>query len=100
MLALYHMVRGGINIDRVPNLKPVLDKAGLDAFPKANVAVLVGTSLDPTRKKNPANLPGHTVSTIWGEMAYQLVKHQPGNRICNKIVKDADKRGFLRDLRI
>lgn len=92
MLALYHMVRGGINIDRVPNLKPVLDKAGLDAFPKANVAVLVGTSLDPTRKKNPANLPGHTVSTIWGEMAYQLVT-SAGKPDLYEIVKDADKKG-------
>lgn len=92
MLALYHMVRGGINIDRVPNLKPVLDKAGLDELPRANVAVLVGTSLDPTRKKNPANLPGHTVSTIWGEMAYQLVI-SAGKPDLYEIVKDADKKG-------
>lgn len=41
MLALYHMVRGGINIDRVSNLKPVLDRAGLTELPRANVAVLV-----------------------------------------------------------
>lgn len=50
-LALYHIVRGGITVDRAPNLKTVLDRAGLDKFPKANVAVLVGTALDPTRKK-------------------------------------------------
>lgn len=92
MLALYHMVRGGINIDRVPNLKPVLDRAGLGMLPKANVAVLVGTSLDPTRKKNPANLPGHTVSTIWGEMAYQLVI-SAGKPDLYEIVKDADRKG-------
>lgn len=92
MLALYHMVRGGINIDRVPNLQPVLDRAGLDEIPKANVAVLVGTSLDPTRKKNPANLPGHTVSTIWGEMAYQLVI-SAGKPDLYEIVKDADRKG-------
>lgn len=92
MLALYHMVRGGINIDRVPNLKPVLDRAGLHELPRANVAVLVGTSLDPTRKKNPSNLPGHTVSTIWGEMAYQLVT-SAGKPDLYEIVKDADKKG-------
>lgn len=92
MLALYHMVRGGINIDRVSNLKPVLDRAGLTELPRANVAVLVGTSLDPTRKKNPSNLPGHTVSTIWGEMAYQLVT-SAGKPDLYEIVKDADKKG-------
>lgn len=92
MLALYHMVRGGINIDRVSNLKPVLDRAGLTELPRANVAVLVGTALDPTRKKNPSNLPGHTVSTIWGEMAYQLVT-SAGKPDLYEIVKDADKKG-------
>ena len=92
MLALYHMVRGGINIDRVSNLKPVLDRAGLTELPRANVAVLVGTSLDPTRKKNPSNLPGHTVSTIWGEMAYQLVT-SAGKPDLYEVVKDADKKG-------
>ena len=73
MLALYHMVRGGIRVDHIPSLKPIMERVGLQTLPKANVAVLVGTALDPTRKKNPANLPKYTVNTIWGEMAYQLV---------------------------
>ncbi len=91
-LALYHIVRGGITVDRAPNLKTVLDRAGLDKFPKANVAVLVGTALDPTRKKNPANLPGYTVSTIWGEMAYQLVT-SAGKPDLYEFVRDADRKG-------
>lgn len=92
MLALYHIVRGGITVDKVPNLKKVLERAGVDAFPKANVAVLVGTSLDPTRKKNPSNLPGYTVSTIWGEMAYQLVT-SAGKPDLYELVRDADRKG-------
>lgn len=92
MLALYHIVRGGISVEKVPNLKNVLDRAGLDAFPKANVAVLVGTALDPTRKKNPSNLPGYTVSTIWGEMAYQLVT-SAGKPDLYEIIRDADRKG-------
>nr|MCR5825960.1 DUF499 domain-containing protein [Oscillospiraceae bacterium] len=91
-LALYHIVRGGITIERAPNLKTVLDRAGLDSFPKANVAVLVGTSLDPSKKKKPANLPGYTVSTIWGEMAYQLVT-SAGKPDLYEFVRDADRKG-------
>ena len=92
MLALYHITRGGISIARVPNLKYVLERVGLDEFPRANVAVLVGTALDPTKKKNPANLPKYTVSTIWGEMAYQLVT-SAGRPDLYAIVADADRKG-------
>lgn len=92
MLALYHIARGGISIARVPNLKDVLERVGLDEFPRANVAVLVGTALDPTKKRNPANLPKYTVSTIWGEMAYQLVT-SAGRPDLYAIVADADRKG-------
>lgn len=92
MLALYHLVRGGINADNIPNLKPIMEKAGLSTLPKANVAVLVGTALDPSRKKNPSNLPKYTVNTIWGEMAYQLVT-AAGKPELYAIISDADKRG-------
>ena len=92
MLALYHMVRGGIPVSHIPSLKPIMDRAGLDKLPKANVAVLVGTALDPTRKKNPANLPKYTVNTIWGEMAYQLVT-SAGKPDLYAIVSDSDRRG-------
>lgn len=92
MLALYHMVRGGIRIDNIPSLKPIMERAELETLPKANVAVLVGTALDPTRKKNPANLPKYTVNTIWGEMAYQLVT-SAGKPDLYAIVSDSDRRG-------
>ncbi|PWM79769.1 MAG: hypothetical protein DBY32_02635 [Phascolarctobacterium sp.] len=92
MLALYHLVRGGISVDNIPNLKPIMEKAGLNTLPKANVAVLVGTALDPSRKKNPPNLPKYTVNTIWGEMAYQLVT-AAGKPDLYAIISDADKRG-------
>ena len=92
MLALYHMVRGGIRVDHIPSLKPIMERVGLQTLPKANVAVLVGTALDPTRKKNPANLPKYTVNTIWGEMAYQLVT-SAGKPDLYAIVGDSDRRG-------
>jgi len=93
MLALYHMVRGSTPIEYIPNLKPVLERAGLTELPRANVAVLVGTALDPTRKKNPSNLPGYTVSTIWGEMAYQLVVSAGKPELYAKYIRESDRKG-------
>jgi hypothetical protein len=72
MLALYHMMQGRISFDKVPNLRPVLEEAGVSALPKANIAVIVGTSLDPSKNKRPQNFPGITINTIWGEIAAQL----------------------------
>ena len=92
MLALYHIVRGGVTADRIPALKPIFERVGIDKPKKANVAVLVGTAMDPTRKKNPANLPGYTVNTIWGEMAYQLVT-SAGRPDLYAIIRDADRKG-------
>lgn len=74
MLALYHMLRGRTPIGKIPNIRPVLDRAGVASIPKANVAVLVGTALDPTKAKRPQNLPGITINTLWGEMAAQLAE--------------------------
>jgi predicted AAA+ superfamily ATPase len=93
MLALYHMMHGKTSIEYIPNLKPVLERAGLSELPKANVAVLVGTALDPTRKKNPVNFPGYTVSTIWGEMAYQLVTSAEKPELYGKYIREADRKG-------
>jgi len=72
MLALYHLMRGNISIEKIPNMKPVLQRAGVSALPRANVAVLVGTSLNPAKSKRPNNMPGITISTLWGEIAAQL----------------------------
>ncbi|NQS74830.1 MAG: ATP-binding protein [Peptococcaceae bacterium] len=92
MLALYHMMRGRITVDKIPNVKPVLERAGVAVLPKANVAVLVGTALDPTRSKRPGNMPGITINTIWGEMAAQLAQAAGKPEIYN-YVKEADKKG-------
>jgi predicted AAA+ superfamily ATPase len=92
MLALYHMMRGRVSADKIPNVKPVLQRAGVSALPKANVAVLVGTALDPTKAKRPQNMPGITINTLWGEMAAQLAD-SAGNPKLYDYVKEADKKG-------
>ena len=74
MLALYHLLRGRVALDRIPNVKHVVEQAGLSRLPRANVAVLVGTALDPTKAKRPLNMPGITINTLWGEMAAQLAE--------------------------
>ena len=92
LLALYHMSRGGVTLEKMPNLKAVLDEAGFAELPKANVAVLVGTALDPSRSKRPSNLPGVTINTVWGEMAAQLAI-SAGKPELYDYVKEADKKG-------
>jgi hypothetical protein len=92
MLALYHLMRGGVSLDKIPNIKPVLERAGVSSLPKANVAVLVGTALDPTRSKRPNNMPGITINTLWGEMAAQLGV-AVGKPDIYDYVREADKKG-------
>ena len=92
MLALYHMMRGRVSAEKLPNIKPVLVQAGVATLPKTNVAVLVGTALDPTRARRPQNFPGITINTLWGEMAAQLAE-SAGNASLYDYVKEADKKG-------
>jgi predicted AAA+ superfamily ATPase len=92
MLALYHMMRGRVSIDKIPNVKPVLQRAEVTTLPKANVAVLVGTALDPTKSKRPNNMPGITINTLWGEMAAQLAE-SAGKPALYDFVKESDKKG-------
>ena len=92
MLALYHMMRGRVSAEKIPVVKPVLQRAGVASLPRANVAVLVGTALDPTKSKRPNNMPGISISTLWGEMAAQLAE-SAGNPKLYDLVKEADKKG-------
>lgn len=92
LLALYHMAKGNLPLDRVPNLKKIVEEAGFEELPKANVAVLVGTALNPARSKRPTNLPGNTINTMWGELAYQLAI-SAGKPELYDLVKEADKKG-------
>jgi len=92
MLALYHMMRGQVSLEKIPNVKPVLERAGVTTLPKTNVAVLVGTALDPTKSKRPNYMPGITINTLWGEMAAQLARSS-GKPELYDYVKEADRRG-------
>ncbi len=93
MLALYHLLRGMVSLDKIPTVRPVLERAGLASLPKVHAAVLVGTALDPSRSKRPQNLPGITINTLWGEMAAQLAL-SVGDPKLYDFVKEADKKGI------
>jgi len=92
MLALYHMMRGQVSLEKIPNVKPILERAKVTTLPKTNVAVLVGTALDPTKSKRPNYMPGITINTLWGEMAAQLARSS-GKPALYDYVKEADRRG-------
>ena len=81
-----------VPLDKITAVRPVLARAGLSTLPKANVAVLVGTAIDPTRVQRPPHMPGIMIHTLWGEMAAQLAS-AAGNPKLYDYVKEADKKG-------
>jgi len=92
MLALYHMMRGRVSVDKIPNVKPVLARAGMTTLPKVNLATLVGTALDPAKSKRPNYMPGITINTFWGEMAAQLAE-SAGKPKLYDLIKESDRKG-------
>lgn len=92
LLALYHMARGTVPLERLPNLKEVLAGAGFTSLKKVNVAVLVGTAMDPSCTRRPPYFPGVSIRTIWGDMAAQLA-FSAGNPKLYDYVREADKKG-------
>jgi hypothetical protein len=68
-LALYHLSSGTIKLSDFPGGERIAAEIGHADLPEANIAVLVGTALDPAR---PRQYPEVTVHTLWGELAYQL----------------------------
>lgn len=90
MLALYHLLRGTAAVADLPHVRAVLNKADIDELPKAHVAVLVGTALNPSRVRRPPTFPGITIRTLWGELAAQLAE-QAGQPELYELIREADK---------
>ncbi len=85
MLALYHLCGGRIRLGELPGGEPLAAQIGDVDLPEANIAVLVGTALDPSR---PREYPDATAHTLWGELAYQL-----GGVEGYELVAQADRNG-------
>ncbi|MCX6771634.1 MAG: DUF499 domain-containing protein [Candidatus Micrarchaeota archaeon] len=86
LLALYHMFRDPRSAKH-EMVKKVMSLAKVKSIKKVNVAVLVGTDIDPVK---PYTVPGSKIkiNTLWGNMAYQL-----GGEKAFEQVADADKKG-------
>ena len=92
MLALYHLLHGKGELEKIPAVRSILDAAGVRSIPTVHTAVLVGTALDPSHSKQLQNMSGITINTIWGEMAAQLAL-SVGDLKLYDYVKEADKKG-------
>jgi predicted AAA+ superfamily ATPase len=69
MLALYHLF-SGIAPTELAGIDAVMAAAGVSKIPSARRVVLVGNKISPG---NPSTKPdGTVVSTLWGELAWQL----------------------------
>lgn len=61
LVAIYHLIKNGHKIAHLPQVKSILDEAGLSSVPEARVAAFIGTYADVLATRTP-----------WGELASQL----------------------------
>jgi uncharacterized protein len=85
MLAVYHLANRGCDLSDLMGIPPLLDQAGLMDVPKAKVVVLDGTAHSPGQ---PWMHDGQSISTLWGELAWQLGKAEG-----YALVEEAEKNG-------
>lgn len=76
LLALYHLFKKPAEVSKLPQIKELVNAAGVKQVPSVSVACLVGTAL---------NVNGRT---FWGEMAYQL----GGDKLYAEVAKDDERR--------
>ena len=103
LLTLYHQYKKPNEVGRLPQVKALVDAAGLNQIPTANVACLVGTALNAS-----------TDRTLWGELAFQLDgnkegrfygmvaqndrnKSAPGSKLLGQMLQDAGPSLILMD---
>jgi hypothetical protein len=68
-LAIYHLFVHPDESMNVPQVRELVEEAGLERPPKCTVAVLPCTQIDPTGRTTEE---GQHIRTLWGEMAYRL----------------------------
>ena len=103
LLTLYHQYKKPNEVGRLPEVKALVEAAGLKQIPAANVACLVGTAMNAS-----------TDRTLWGELAFQLDgnkegrfygmvarndrdKSAPGSKLLGQMLQDAGPTLILMD---
>ena len=71
LLAVYHLASRTCPLGKLTGIPALLDQAGLQDVPQAQIAVLDGTAHAPGQ---PWQHGHHTIHTLWGELAWQLGK--------------------------
>jgi predicted AAA+ superfamily ATPase len=92
MLALYHLLRANKQLASSESIKRIMKNANIEVLPKVNVAVIVGTALDPASYSQPPYIPGVRIHTLWGEIAAQLA-YSSGNLDAFDLIRDSDRKG-------
>ena len=69
MIALYHLMSAGAEIESNAEIREVFREAGVFMRPKVKAAVLACTQIDPNKIYD---VSGIRVNTLWGNMAAQL----------------------------
>ncbi len=77
LLAAYHLFKKPAEVGKLPQIKELVNTAGLKQIPTVSVACLVGTALNVSSSRS-----------FWGEMAYQL----GGEKLYRKIAKSDEQR--------
>ncbi len=92
LLAVYHMARQDVPLQRMEGIPTLLDEAGIMELPKARVAIVDGIALSPNQ---PVVRDGLEIRTLWGLIAHALLGKEGYER-----VKDSDLSGTAPGKRI
>lgn len=69
MLAVWHLAKGEVYASRLTGVSSILDAAGVAELPRAQVAVIDGIAMNPSKARKFGT---QTVNTLWGVLAWQL----------------------------
>jgi len=84
LISLYHICKWGKNSVDSEYARELIEYTGSPKFDSANIAVFTNTTNDPANGRDPEE--GIHISTIWGEIAYQL-----GGKEAYEIVRKNDE---------
>ncbi|MDQ3918877.1 MAG: DUF499 domain-containing protein [Acidobacteriota bacterium] len=83
LISLYHICKWGKKAAESETVGELLSYTGKPEFESANIAVFTNTTNDPVQGRQ---VDGITISTLWGELAYQL-----GGKPAYEIIRKNDE---------